>query len=217
MIHCKNLHIQQGGFGLTDINFKIHEGEYAILMGKTGCGKTTILEAICGLRKIQEGEIWLNGHEISKWPPGQREIGYVPQEGALFDHMTVAQNMGFALKIRKWKSSQIGERVSELAALLNLEDLLPRSIPNLSGGEKQRVALGRALSFYPGILCLDEPLSALDEDTKEDMYKLLLSLKKRLKITVLHVSHSRSEAKKLADKILLLSDGKLQIPDMQHK
>ncbi|MGW9685804.1 ATP-binding cassette domain-containing protein [Flagellimonas sp. 2504JD1-5] len=210
MIHCKDLHIKQGNFHLDAINFKIEKGEYAVLMGKTGCGKTTVLEVICGLRKIQSGEIWLNNIEISQLSPGEREIGYVPQDGALFQHMDVAQNMGFALKIRKWDKKDIEQRVSELAGILGIGHLLHRLPQSLSGGEKQRVALGRALSFYPNILCLDEPLSALDEETKETMYDLLLTLKKNLKITVLHISHSKSEANKLADKIFRLNNGDLE-------
>ncbi len=210
MIQCENLQIRQGGFELDSINFKIEKGEYAVLMGKTGCGKTTILEIICGLRKMSAGEIWLNGTEISNLSPGEREIGYVPQDGALFQHLTVAQNIGFALKIRKWDKAKIGNRVRELALLLGIDHLLDRLPQGLSGGEKQRVALGRALSFYPNVLCLDEPLSALDEETKETMYELLLALKKSLGITVLYISHSKSEAQKLADRIFRLDNDILE-------
>ncbi|MCM4151036.1 ABC transporter ATP-binding protein [Arenibacter sp. N53] len=209
MIHCKDLYIEQGSFELSNVNFKIEKGEYVVLMGKTGCGKSTILEAICGLRKIQQGEIWLNGINITDLVPGLRGIGYVPQDGALFKNMTIAENIGFALKIRKWNKTQIDQRVTELAVMLGIDHLLKRGAHNLSGGERQRVALGRALSYYPHILCLDEPLSALDENTKEDMYNLLIKLKDKLKITVLHVSHSQLEASKLANRVLRLEKGKL--------
>jgi len=209
MIKCENLYIKQGAFSLSDINFQINKGDYIVLMGKTGCGKTTILESICGLRKIQSGEIWLNGIEISNLMPAQREIGYVPQDGALFKNMTVAQNIGFALKIRKWEKHKINDRVHELTDVLNISYLLNREAHDLSGGEKQRVALARALSFYPKVLCLDEPLSALDDSTKSDMYKLLIKLKSNLDITVLHVSHSKEDAIKLANKVLLLTQGEL--------
>jgi len=210
MIKCKDLNISQGAFVLSNLNFQIEKGEYVVLMGKTGCGKTTLLEVICGLRKLGSGEIWLNNNEISNYVPAQREIGYVPQDGALFKNMTIAQNIGFALKMRKWPKNEIKKRVVELAQLLGIEYLLEREAHDLSGGEKQRVALARALSFYPNFLCLDEPLSALDDATKEEMFHLLLELKKNLEITVLHISHAKEDALKLADKVLLLDNGAIQ-------
>jgi len=209
MIECKGLHIEQGDFKLSDVDFRIEEGEYAVLMGQTGSGKTTVLEAICGLRQIKSGSILLDGREISNLKPAEREIGYVPQDGALFVTMNVAENLGFGLKIRKWSKQKQSERVSELAELLGISALLNRRIEGLSGGEQQRVALGRALSFYPRIICLDEPLSALDEKTKEEMYQLLLKLKRELNITALHISHSKSEAVKQASRLLVIEDGKL--------
>lgn len=211
MIECKGLTIEQGDFKLSGVDFKIEEGEYAVLMGQTGSGKTTILEAICGLRPIKSGSILLDGREISKLKPAEREIGYVPQDGALFSTMNVSQNLGFGLKIRKWPKKKQTERIKELADLLGITHLLNRKIDGLSGGEQQRVALGRALSFYPRVICLDEPLSALDEKTKEEMYQLLLKLKLELNITALHISHSKSEAVKLADKVLVVEEGVLKV------
>lgn len=210
MIRCKNLHITQGDFSLNGISFEVKQGEYAVLMGKTGCGKTTVLESVCGLRKIKSGEIWLGEKEISKLMPAKREIGYMPQDGALFKSMKVDKNIGFALKIRKWPKAKIKERVNELAETLGINHLLKRSVHDLSGGEIQRVSLARALSFYPDVLCLDEPLSALDEHVKNEMYQLLLKLKSKMNISVLHVSHSKTDALKLADKVLLFEDGKIQ-------
>lgn len=215
MISCIDLHIEQGDFILSKISFEIKKGEYVVLMGKTGCGKTTILESICGLRNINSGEIWLDNDNITNYLPSKREIGYVPQDGALFKNMTIADNIGFALKIRKWEKHKIKERVNELAEILGIDHLLQREAHDLSGGEKQRVALARALSFYPDVLCLDEPISALDDDTKIGMYDLLLTLKNNLDITVLHVSHSKVEALKLADRILDVSDGR--IIERNHK
>ena len=179
MIQCKDLHIKQGDFILDGINFRIKKGDYVVMMGKTGCGKTTVLESICGLRNVDSGEIWLNGKEVSKLTPAQREIGYLPQDSALFRTMTVGQNIGFALKLRKWDKNKIDKRVNELAKSLEISKLLERKAHDLSGGERQRVALARALSFYPKVLCLDEPLSALDEDTVQEMYELLTELKKK--------------------------------------
>ncbi len=210
MIQCKNLHIKQGDFTLKGINFRVKKGDYVVMMGKTGCGKTTVLETICGLRDLSSGEIWLNGREISELSPARREIGYLPQDNALFKTMTVAQNIGFALKLRKWDKQKIEERVKELAQSLEITKLLKRKAHDLSGGERQRVALARALSFYPNILCLDEPLSALDENTVQEMYTLLTELKENNKITVLHISHAKTDAVKLADKVLLFDGGTLK-------
>lgn len=210
MIQCKNLHIEQGDFTLKGINFRVKKGNYVVMMGKTGCGKTTVLETICGLRDLSSGEIWLNGREISELSPARREIGYLPQDNALFKTMTIAQNIGFALKLRKWNKQKIEERVKELAQSLEITKLLNRKADDLSGGERQRVALARALSFYPNVLCLDEPLSALDENTVQEMYTLLTELKENNKITVLHISHAKTDAVKLADKVLLFDDGTLK-------
>ncbi len=213
MIHCVNLNINQGDFSLSDLSFKINKGDYAILMGKTGCGKTTVMESICGLRKVKSGEIWLGDKEISNFMPAKREIGYVPQDGALFQHMTIAQNIGFALKIRKWDKKKIDKRVNALASDLGISYLLKREAHDLSGGEKQRVALARALSFYPEVICLDEPLSALDDHTKDEMMDLLKTLKVNSDLTILHVTHSKIEAVNLGDKVFKFDDG--QVKELQ--
>ena len=207
MLSVNKLSIRQGEFSLQDVSFQIEKGKYVVLMGKTGCGKTTIMEAICGLRSIHSGEIILNGIDISKLKPSERMIGYVPQDGALFSSMDVRSNLGFALRIRKWKKPRIAERVSELADLLGVGQLLNRKISGLSGGERQRIALGRGLAFYPDFLCLDEPLSALDDPTRDEMYLLLQKLKKELNVTALHVTHSKKDAKILADQIIYIENG----------
>ena len=210
MIAVEQLSLHAGAFALDGISFTVPTGQYGVLMGRTGAGKTTLLEAICGLKPIRGGTIRLNGRDVSRLKPGERGIGYVPQDAALFTTMTVREHLAFALSIRKWNAAEIAHRVAELADLLGLAPLLDRKPPGLSGGEAQRVALGRALSFRPSILCLDEPLSALDETTKAEMCELLLSVRKHEQMTALHVTHSREDAERLATVILRIENGKVQ-------
>jgi ABC-type sugar transport system ATPase subunit len=199
--------VRSGGFSLRNVSFEIPAGGYGVLMGKTGSGKTTILEAICGLRRIDEGSIRLAGNEVTRLRPGDRGIGYVPQDRALFQTMTVRENLSFAPSILGWKAGEIEARVEELAALLRIAPLLGRPPAGLSGGEAQRVALGRALAARPKILLLDEPLSALDDETWEGMIDLLGEVRKATGVTTLHVTHRREEARRLADRVLILADG----------
>lgn len=210
MIEVRDLTIQAGAFALNDISFVIPTGGYGVLMGKTGCGKTTILESIIGFRSITSGSIILDGVDVTDWNPALRGIGYVPQDGALFSRMTVRRQLGFALSIRRVAASVIQKRTGELADLLGITHLLDRIPKSLSGGERQRVALGRALSFEPKILCLDEPLSALDSETRLQMCELLTEIRTRTGVTALHVTHNQDEAERLAAPLLQLRDGQLQ-------
>lgn len=209
MITISGLAITQGGFHLRDINLQIDTGEYGVLMGKSGCGKTTVMEAICGLRPTQSGSIQLGDRDVTKLRPGERNIGYVPQDGALFPTMTVFEQVAFGLRVRKIANSEVDRRVKEIADTLGISNLLDRKPAGLSGGESQRVAMGRALILRPAILCLDEPLSSLDEDTRGEIIDLLLKLRRESPVTTLHITHQRSEARELADKLFVLSDGKL--------
>ena len=209
MIEVENLSIEVGRFSLTGISFVVPTGEYGFLMGKTGTGKTTILEAVCGVKPATRGRITLMGTDVTGLKPALRGVGYVPQDGALFPSMTVRDHLAFALTIRHWDQTSIAARVAELASLLGLEHLLDRSPKGLSGGEGQRVALGRALASHPRILCLDEPLSALDEETRAEMCEVLRTVRERTGVTTLHVTHSMDEARKLADRIMILRDGKV--------
>lgn len=207
MIRVQNLTVRLGEFQLTDVNFEVPTGEYAVLMGQTGTGKTTLLECLCGLRPIESGRIWLGASDVTHLPPAERGIGYVPQDGALFGHMSVREQLAFALEIRRWKRREIEERTQTLAALLNLEHLLDRRPRWLSGGETQRVALGRALSFHPRVLLLDEPLSALDDATRNQMYEVLVQLRQFGRVTALHITHNSVECEKLADRSFRLMRG----------
>lgn len=207
MIRVENLTIHAGRFQLSGVSFEIPTGEYAVLMGKTGCGKTTLLEAICGLKHVSSGRIELMGRDVTNLKPASRGIGFVPQEGALFPTMTVRDHLAFALTIRKESKSVIEDRVALLSEMLGIGHLLGRKPQGLSGGERQRVVLGRALSFQPKILCLDEPLSALDDDTRDEMYGLLKSIQEKTGVTTLHVTHSQESARRLANRTLVLNGG----------
>jgi ABC-type sugar transport system ATPase subunit len=211
MIDIDNLAIRQGAFHLVDVSFHVPKGKYALLMGKTGCGKTTILEAVAGLRAIAGGRVQLDDRDVTDLSPAERNIGYVPQDGALFRTMTVRENLGFALTVRHKPAGDITRRVGQLAEFLQIEHLLERRAIGLSGGETQRIALGRALANHPPILLMDEPLSSLDEETRGVMIDLLKTLPQQVNVTVLHVTHSRHEADQLGNLIFRLQDGKIEV------
>jgi ABC-type sugar transport system ATPase subunit len=199
--------IRAGTFVLNDVSLSIPTGAWCVFMGRTGSGKTTILEMICGLRAPDNGRVLLGGNDVTARRPGERGIGYVPQDRALFQTMTVRDNLAFALKLRRWPEEQISERVSELAELLKITSLLDRLPQKLSGGEAQRVALGRALAARPSVLCLDEPLSALDDATREEMRAVLRNVREHTRVTTLHVTHHADDARDLADHVLFLREG----------
>ena len=210
MITVDHLTVRVGAFALENVGFEVPTGQYAVLMGRTGAGKTTLLEALCGLKTVTGGTIRLNGRDVTRLKPAERGIGYVPQDRALFQTMTVREHLAFALRIQKVGRQVIQQNVAELSRLLGIEHLLDRRPPGLSGGEAQRVALGRALSARPGVLCLDEPLSALDDETRREMYELLENVRQSTSVTILHVTHNLDEAEQLADRIFLLRNGKVE-------
>jgi ABC-type sugar transport system ATPase subunit len=199
MIELSAVTIRIGPFQLRDLSFRVETGQYAVVMGKTGIGKTTILESICGLRSIQAGRILINNVDVTRWTPADRNVGYTPQDLALFPTLTVREHLEFAMKVRRSPLKEMADRVAELAALLQITPLLDRHINGLSGGESQRVALGRALSFRPSVLLLDEPLSALDEETRLTTQGLLRTLNQVTGVTILHVTHNQQEADALGD------------------
>jgi molybdate/tungstate transport system ATP-binding protein len=210
MIAIENLKVTAGSFALERITFHVDAGQHAVLMGKTASGKTTLLEAICGLRRVHQGSIRLLDRDVTHLKAAERGIGYVPQDRALFPAMTVGDNLAFALTVRRWERSRIKTRVAALADLLGLSHLLKRQPRALSGGEAQRVALGRALAFDPRVLLLDEPLSALDDDTRQEMCGLLTAIQRQTNVTILHVTHNRAEAIQVADRLFVLKDGALE-------
>jgi molybdate/tungstate transport system ATP-binding protein len=210
VIQVEHLSLRAGAFRLTDLTFAVPSGGYTVLMGRTGSGKTTLLETLCGLKPATTGVILLAGRDVTRLPPALRGIGYVPQDRALFQTMTVREHLAFAPRLRRWPRARIGERIAELAGLLGIGPLLDRKPAGLSGGEAQRVALGRALAAQPAVLCLDEPLSALDDQTREEMVDLLKMVRQQTGVTTLHVTHHLQEAQRLADQVLELREGRLQ-------
>jgi ABC-type sugar transport system ATPase subunit len=207
MIVLEDVTVRAGTFSLSGISLEVPTGRYGVLMGRTACGKTTLLETICGLKPVRAGRILLHGRDATHLRAAERGIGYVPQDGALFSTMTVRRHLAFALEIRKMPPGSISARVAELAALLGIESILERKPQGLSGGEQQRVALGRALAAQPKILCLDEPLGCLDEETHQEMCELLKRVSRQVAVTVLHVTHGMNEAQRLADCLFRLEHG----------
>jgi len=209
VIELVDVCISQGAFKLDNICLNIADGEYVVLMGKTGCGKSTIIESICGLRKIDKGRIILNNVDVTLLAPAKRNIGYVPQDGALFATMTVSENIGFALDIRNVAIDVKKQAVFKIAEEMSISHLLDRGVTKLSGGERQRVALARALIFNPNILLLDEPLSALDSETYLEISKILKQVTQINQVTVLHISHNFNDQIHLSNRILKLEAGAL--------
>lgn len=207
MIAVENLSLRAGAFTLDGVSFRVDTGRYAVLMGKTGSGKTTLLEAVAGLKAVRAGRVLLMNRDVTGLKAAERGVGYLPQDLALFPTMSVREHLEFAPHVRRWDRDAVAGRVAELAALLGIGHLLDRRPEGLSGGEAQRVALGRALSFRPRVLLLDEPLSALDDETRQEMYALLRSVQRQTGVTALHVTHNLSEAKALADRLLVLKGG----------
>jgi len=207
MIQIKNLYVDLKDFRLQDINLTVGEGEYFIVLGPTGAGKTVLLESIAGLYPTKSGEIWLRGKEVTRLEPEKRGISIVYQDHALFPHLSVKDNIVFGLKLRKQTRQEAEAALDWIAGLLGISHILSRKPDTLSGGEQQKVALARALSIKPEVLLLDEPLSALDPETREGVQKELRQLHSRLKVTTIHVTHDFEEAIALGDHIAVLGEG----------
>jgi len=201
MLLVENLSIRLGEFDLRDISFEVRDGEYFVLLGPTGTGKTVLIECIAGLHRPRTGRIILNGRDVTDLPPEERGIAYVPQDYALFPNLTAFENIAFGLRVRKLPDSKVRSKVYELAEWLGITYLLDRLPLTLSGGEKQRVALARALAVEPQILLLDEPLAAVDEQTRERLCRELKAIQRQTGATFVHVSHNFEETLAVADRI----------------
>lgn len=203
MIRTEEMSFHIGTFKLQRLNINIAKGEYFILLGPPGSGKTIFLECLCGLKRVSSGQIYIDGHNVTNLEPRTRCIGYVPQDYALFPHLSVEQNITFGLRVHGYSEA----KVTETAEMLGIQGLLSRRIQGLSGGEKQRVALARALVLQPKILLLDEPVCALDEVTRQEVCTQLLEIQRQLGLTTIHVSHNLEEAFSVADRAAILKDG----------
>ncbi len=189
------------------IGFDIEDGEFVVLVGPSGCGKSTLLRMLAGLEEISGGEIVIDGKVVNELESKDRDIAMVFQSYALYPHMTVRDNMGFSLRLRKAPQSEIDQRVANAARILNLDPLLDRFPRELSGGQRQRVAMGRAIVRDPKVFLFDEPLSNLDAKLRVAMRAEIKSLHQRLKTTTVYVAHDQIEAMTMADRIVVLHDG----------
>ena len=195
---------------VSDLTLQVEHGQFAVLLGPSGCGKSTTLRLIAGLEEPDQGEILIGGDVVNHLPPQKRDLAMVFQSYALYPHMSVAQNMGFGLKMRGVPTVESRDRVRAAARLLGLEELLERYPSQLSGGQKQRVALGRAIVRKPAVFLLDEPLSNLDAQLRTETRVELLKLQRQLNGTFILVTHDQVEAMMLADVIAVMKDGTLQ-------
>ncbi len=207
MLRLENISLALGGFRLRSINFHIRAGEYRVLLGPTGTGKTVLLETLAGLHTPQQGHIYLNNRDITKTPPEDRHMGVVYQDYALFPHLSVSDNIAFGLRIQGRERNTIRTAVRDMAGFLKIEHILTRTPRNLSGGECQRVALARALVLQPHVLLLDEPLSAVDRLTRDHLRGELKRIHQELAITILHITHDLTEAFFLADRMTVMQEG----------
>ncbi|MCX7855290.1 MAG: tungstate ABC transporter ATP-binding protein WtpC [Anaerolineae bacterium] len=204
-----DLWLDLGEFHLRRVHLEVVPGEYFVILGPTGAGKTVLLEAIAGLHFPQRGHIFLNGEDVTWVPPERRSVGFVYQDYALFPHLSVAENIAFGLRLRGVDRKAVAVRVDEISRRLSIQHLLQRKPGTLSGGEAQRVALARALAIEPSILLLDEPLSALDPQTREDLQRELARVHRELSTTTVHVTHDFEEAVALADRIAVMNQGQI--------
>ncbi|MBN1387650.1 MAG: ABC transporter ATP-binding protein [Bacteroidales bacterium] len=206
MLELKNISKNYGNFALKDINLSISKGEYFILLGRSGAGKSLLLEIIAGLRSPDTGSIYLNGSDITKEKIQRRKTGMVFQDYAIFPHLTVFDNIAYPLRIKHMQRDRMYYAVNEMAENVNISHLLNRKTNELSGGEKQRVAVARTLVTSPEIILLDEPMASIDAPLRDDVRSLLRRIN-TMGMTMLHVTHDYSEAVRLADNVGLIHNG----------
>jgi molybdate/tungstate transport system ATP-binding protein len=207
MIRVENLCVRLPDFSLNDINLHVAAGEFFILLGPTGAGKTVLLESVAGLMPVNDGRIRLDGRDVTHLSPEKRGVGIVYQDSALFPHLTVRDNIRYGLRYQKDAPDKHPTKLDQLVDALAIGHLLHRHVTTLSGGEKQRVALARALIVAPSLLLLDEPLSALDPNFREEIREILKDLHRKTGVTILMVTHDFAEARYLAQHIAVINNG----------
>jgi sulfate/thiosulfate transport system ATP-binding protein len=195
---------------LDDVSIEVPDGSLTALLGPSGSGKSTLLRAIAGLETLDSGRVLIDGEDVSTKPTQKREVGFVFQHYAAFKHMTVYENVGFGLKIRKWKKDKIRERVDELLNLVQLPGLADRYPSQLSGGQRQRMALARALAVQPQVLLLDEPFGALDAKVRKDLRTWLRNLHEEMNVTTIFVTHDQEEAMDVAGQLVVMNKGRVE-------
>jgi len=194
---------------LNRVSFTVSDGEFSVLLGPSGCGKTTLLRCIAGLERPDSGHVYIGEERVDAFPPGQRDIAMVFQTVSLFPHMTVAENISFPLKVRGSSVQAMGDKVREVAKLLSIEGLLDKAPRELSGGEQQRVEIGRAIAREPKAFLMDEPLSSLDSPLRAQLRAELKRIQREVGATILYVTHDQAEALALADRIGVMNRGTL--------
>ncbi|HEY3385980.1 MAG TPA: sn-glycerol-3-phosphate ABC transporter ATP-binding protein UgpC [Saprospiraceae bacterium] len=210
-VSVKNLFKRYGTTeAVSDVSLHISDKEFVVLVGPSGCGKSTTLRMIAGLEDITSGELWIDGRLVNDIAPKDRDIAMVFQNYALYPHMTVFQNMGFGLRLKKVPSNEIKQRVEAAAEIVGLTPYLKRKPGTLSGGQRQRVALGRAIVRNPKVFLFDEPLSNLDAKLRVQMRMEISKLQRKLGVTTIYVTHDQIEAMSMADRIAVMKDGLLQ-------
>ncbi|MBY3307997.1 ABC transporter ATP-binding protein [Rhizobium laguerreae] len=211
LVELKNVAKRYGSAQvIRDLSLTVEDGSFTVLVGPSGCGKSTLLRMVAGLEEISAGNLEIAGQKANDLDPVARGVAMVFQNYALYPHMTVARNIGFALKIAGHDKADVDARVSQAAEVLQISHLLDRKPANLSGGQRQRVAIGRAIVRDPQIFLFDEPLSNLDAELRVSMRVELARLHRRLKATMLYVTHDQTEAMTLADKIVVMRDGEIE-------
>jgi len=209
-IEIQKICFQIGNFEMVDLQLSVAEGEYFVLTGPNGSGKSLLLKLLCGIYQPRSGVIRINDRDVHDLPPWERRIGYVPQEGGLFPNRSVRGNISFGLEVRGTAREVRLKKIDRMADLLGIRHLLERRPVGLSGGERQKTSLARALVLEPDILLLDEPVSAIDEQSRDTVCRELREIQQKLGITTLHVSHNRLETELVADRVGVICNGKMQ-------
>jgi len=210
MIRIRNLYKDWKEFALKNINLEIEQGEYFVILGPTGAGKTMLLETIAGFHIPDSGDVWIGGRDVTNLAPERRRVGFIYQDYSLFPHFTVEENIEFGLKLKKSASSDANKnKTAEIMDWLGVSHLAHRYPTTLSGGEQQKVAIARAVAVEPSLLLLDEPLAALDRRTRDYLRVELKRVKEELDITMVHVTHDQTEAMVLGDKVAVMMNGQI--------